>query len=127
MTKRTISFVQPNFQQGPKEFNAYYLPYSAGVILSYAMSFEHIKNSWTVDVPYDGYYGFKGTADNIGKLFVDGQKIIDLEGFRTTNPKVVKKFIKKGKHTIEVEVFNQPEMVRTIGNPIRQQTTCRTS
>jgi len=49
MTKRTISFVQPNFQQGPKEFNAYYLPYSAGVILSYAFSFEHISRAWAVD------------------------------------------------------------------------------
>lgn len=49
MTKRTISFVQPNFQQGPKEFNAYYLPYSAGVILSYAMGFEHIREAWAID------------------------------------------------------------------------------
>ena len=49
MTKRTISFVQPNFQQGPKEFNAYYLPYSAGVILSYAMGFEYIREAWAVD------------------------------------------------------------------------------
>ena len=49
MTKRTISFVQPNFQQGPKEFNAYYLPYSAGVILSYAMGFEHIRDTWAID------------------------------------------------------------------------------
>jgi tRNA A37 methylthiotransferase MiaB len=49
MTKRTISFVNPNFQQGPKEFNAYFLPYSAGVILSYALSFEHIKTAWEID------------------------------------------------------------------------------
>jgi len=49
VTKQTISFVQPNFQQGPKEFNAYYLPYSAGVILSYALSFEHINSKWKVD------------------------------------------------------------------------------
>ena len=33
-----VAWVQPNFQQGPKEFNAYYLPYSAGVIWSYAMA-----------------------------------------------------------------------------------------
>jgi len=46
MKKKKISFVQPNFQQGPKEFNAYYLPYSAGVILSYALSDEQIKESW---------------------------------------------------------------------------------
>ena len=38
MTKKTISFVQPNFQQGPKEFNAYYLPYSAGVVWSYSLA-----------------------------------------------------------------------------------------
>ena len=47
--KHTIAFVQPNLQQGPKEFNAYYLPYSAGVILSYAFGFEHIKNTWEID------------------------------------------------------------------------------
>jgi hypothetical protein len=49
MNKKRISFVQPNFQQGPKEFNAYYLPYSAGVILSYALGFEHIKSQWELD------------------------------------------------------------------------------
>lgn len=49
MIKKTISFVQPNFQQGPKDFNAYYLPYSAGVILSYALSFENINSVWSVD------------------------------------------------------------------------------
>jgi len=37
-----IAFVQPNFQQGPKEFNAYYLPYSAGVVWSYSYADEKI-------------------------------------------------------------------------------------
>jgi radical SAM superfamily enzyme YgiQ (UPF0313 family) len=49
MTKKKISFVQPNFQQGPKEFNAYYLPYSAGVILSYALASEKVNSAWEVD------------------------------------------------------------------------------
>ena len=49
MTKKKISFVQPNFQQGPKEFNAYYLPYSAGVILSYAFASERVRESWELD------------------------------------------------------------------------------
>ena len=48
MTKKKISFVQPNFQQGPREFNAYYLPYSAGVILSYAMDSKQVSNSWEI-------------------------------------------------------------------------------
>ena len=46
MKKKKISFVQPNFQQGPKEFNAYYLPYSAGIILSYSLNDAKIKESW---------------------------------------------------------------------------------
>jgi putative methyltransferase len=49
MTKKKISFVQPNFQQGPKEFNAYYLPYSAGVILSYALDSERVRDAWELD------------------------------------------------------------------------------
>jgi hypothetical protein len=49
MTKKKISFVQPNFQQGPKEFNAYYLPYSAGVILSYALASKKVSAVWELD------------------------------------------------------------------------------
>jgi tRNA A37 methylthiotransferase MiaB len=41
-----IAWVQPNFQQGPKEFNAHYLPYSAGVIWSYARSDEWIGQNF---------------------------------------------------------------------------------
>ena len=43
---KTIGFVQVNFRQGPVEYNAYYLPYSAGVILSYALSHAHIAEQW---------------------------------------------------------------------------------
>ena len=35
--QKTVSFVQVNFQQGPRELNAHYLPYTAGVILAYAL------------------------------------------------------------------------------------------
>jgi putative methyltransferase len=43
---KKISLVQPNFQQGPKEFNAYYLPYSAGVLWAYVNQFESIKSNY---------------------------------------------------------------------------------
>jgi radical SAM superfamily enzyme YgiQ (UPF0313 family) len=46
MQKTTVSFVNPNFQQGPKEFNAYYLPYSTGILWSYVQQFENIKNNF---------------------------------------------------------------------------------
>lgn len=35
--QKIVSFVQVNFQQGPRELNAHYLPYSAGVVLAYAL------------------------------------------------------------------------------------------
>ena len=46
MSKKKVSFVNPNFQQGPKEFNAYYLPYSCGVLWSYANQFPEISSNY---------------------------------------------------------------------------------
>jgi radical SAM superfamily enzyme YgiQ (UPF0313 family) len=44
MYKKKISFVNPNFNAGPKEFNAYYLPYTPAVLWCYASQFEHISS-----------------------------------------------------------------------------------
>ena len=46
MPKKIISFVSPNFQQGPKELNAYYLPYSPGVLWSYVNQFPEINQHY---------------------------------------------------------------------------------
>ena len=46
MRKKKISFVNPNFQQGPKEFNAYYLPYSPAILWSYVAQFKHITDNY---------------------------------------------------------------------------------
>jgi radical SAM superfamily enzyme YgiQ (UPF0313 family) len=46
MPKKKISFVNPNFQQGPKEFNAYYLPYSPAILWSYVAQFPHITENY---------------------------------------------------------------------------------
>ncbi len=46
--KTKIAWVQPNFQQGPKEFNAYYLPYSAGVVWSYSLYDPEIRDAFEV-------------------------------------------------------------------------------
>ena len=45
---KTIAWVQPNFQQGPQEFNAYYLPYSAGVVWSYSLQDPDIRQQFAV-------------------------------------------------------------------------------
>jgi radical SAM superfamily enzyme YgiQ (UPF0313 family) len=44
--KKIVSFVNPNFQQGPKEFNAYYLPYSPAVLWSYVVQFPEISENF---------------------------------------------------------------------------------
>jgi radical SAM superfamily enzyme YgiQ (UPF0313 family) len=46
--KTKIAWVQPNFQQGPQEFNAYYLPYSAGVVWSYSLQDPAIQQNFEV-------------------------------------------------------------------------------
>ena len=45
---KKIGFVQPNFQQGPKELNSFYLPYSAGVLLSYIFNDDFIKQNYEI-------------------------------------------------------------------------------
>jgi putative methyltransferase len=49
MSRKLISLIQPNFQQGPKEFNAHYLPYSVGVLWSYVQSFPKVKDNFELD------------------------------------------------------------------------------
>jgi radical SAM superfamily enzyme YgiQ (UPF0313 family) len=46
--KKTISFVNANFSQGPKELNAYYLPYSVGVLWSYVNQFDVIRDNFSL-------------------------------------------------------------------------------
>jgi putative methyltransferase len=46
---KKISLVQPNFQQGPKEFNAHYLPYSVGVLWSYVQTSQKVKDNYELD------------------------------------------------------------------------------
>ena len=74
------------------------------------------RNSWVIEAPYDGFYGFKSTVDNGGRILVDGNVIVSgglnqqnkgIFGFRTENPKTTKFFMSEGRHTISVEVENQ--------------------
>ena len=70
-------------------------------------------NSWDIDIPYDGFYGVRGTRDNTGRILIDGTEVSKLNGFSRENPDITKVFITKGRHTISVEVFNQPVITET--------------
>jgi len=67
LSKKNISLVQPNFQQGPKEFNAHYLPYSVGVLWSYVNQFDEIKNYYELDKIIWRRSNIKETAASLAK------------------------------------------------------------
>lgn len=69
---KKVSFVNPNFQQGPKEYNAYYLPYSPGIVWSYVNQFDSINQHyelgefiWRRD-PIEAAIDLLGDSDVIG-------------------------------------------------------------
>jgi len=62
-----LAWVQPNFQQGPKEFNAYYLPYSAGVIWSYSLADPAIRERFKVTEFLWRREAIEETADRLCK------------------------------------------------------------
>jgi len=72
---KKFSWVQPNFQQGPKEFNAHYLPYSAGVLWSYVNSFEHLREKYTLG----SFVWKRDSLDKSLELILDS----DIVGFST--------------------------------------------
>ena len=51
------------------------------------------SNSWNIEVPYDGFYGMKGTVDNGGRILVDGKVILQggyFTGARFAGPRTLK-------------------------------------
>jgi len=49
MTKKKVSFVQVNFQMGPKSCNSFHLPYSVGCLWAYASSHDSIKENFQLE------------------------------------------------------------------------------
>ncbi len=64
------------------------------------------ENTWPLEIPYDGFYGIKGTADNAGRILIDDQEVYKFKGFKNSSPKIEKVKLIAGKHTITVEVEN---------------------
>ena len=77
------------------------------------------QNSWTIDIPFDGFYGLKGTSDNSGRILIDGVEQVKggvyfgnsspvrLDGFGQNSPGTKKIFLTEGSHVIDVEVWNE--------------------
>jgi len=68
---------------------------------------------WEEDFPYTGEYVFRGMADNIGRMYLDNDLIMEAKHFRG-NPlpsNVIKKTVEAGVRRIKVELFNAPQKV----------------
>ncbi len=64
------------------------------------------SNSWDVDVPFRGYYKVRGEVDDIARIYVDGNLVLDLSrrvGKTNGSEKVL---LEKGSHKIKVDVEN---------------------
>ena len=80
------------------------------------------SNTWKLNIEFPGFYALKATADNGGRILVDGKerirgglisspksagKVGVLEGFTSNNPPYTKFYLDEGEHTITVEVENE--------------------
>jgi hypothetical protein len=72
---KTVSFVQVNFQLGPKDCNSYHLPYSVGCLWAYAYSHESIQRNFQL-----GHVTWR--RDPVEQV-VDVLKDSDVVGFST--------------------------------------------
>ncbi len=65
---------------------------------------------WEENFPHTGEYTFRGMADNIGKIYLDNDLVLEAKHFRGDPlPKnIVKKTIEEGLHKIRVDLYNIP-------------------
>ena len=91
---------------------------------------QEFTMEWEEDFPYDGDYIFRAQADNIGKYYLDNEKLIETVQFRQDQtPKVVKKNVKAGVHRIRIDIYNKPQYEKVVKNttpaPAQSTTTTR--
>jgi hypothetical protein len=73
---------------------------------------------WEENFPYDGEYVFRAQADNIGRYYLDNEKLIETTQFRADQtPKVAKKNVKAGVHRIRVDLYNVPIVQNSPSQP----------
>ncbi len=75
------------------------------------------RNSWKVELPYRGFYGVKGTADNFGRLFIDGVEVLGpdvdkkFDNYDNAAPKAKKILLEKKTVDITVEIENEKQLI----------------
>ncbi len=72
---------------------------------------------WEEDFPFDGDYVFRGQCDNVGKLYINNDPIVDLETWND-GPTPIKKTMTAGVHKIQLDLLNalEYEKIKRIKN-----------
>jgi len=71
---------------------------------------------WEEEFPYTGEYVFRAQADNLGRFYLDNQKLLETSEFRQDQtPKLAKRTVTAGVHRIRIDLYNEPiyEVVTT--------------
>jgi hypothetical protein len=81
------------------------------------------RNSWSIEIPYRGFYKFQAQRDNTARIYVDGKLAFDVttsgddkwvKSGLVNRVKSQKVFLEKGLHTISIELENTPQDTPTI-------------
>ena len=69
------------------------------------------KTSWKMSAPYAGYYTLKGTVEDVGKIFINGNEYKSLGGPEDKCKTIpsTKVYLSEGTHDIEVQVENKKD------------------
>ena len=68
------------------------------------------SNSWNVELPFRGFYGVQATADNAGRVLIDGIEVAKAQSYATETPEVTQVFLEAGTHKIDVQVSNYAQI-----------------
>lgn len=114
-TRENVTYFGPElFQFKDSRWSDYFNKYSVSSV--YPNIDEENENilgnttyKWTnVDFPVTDQYEISLLADNQATLYIDGVVVASSLGFKENSPSWVKVNVTKGKHDIEVVLFNNP-------------------
>jgi len=64
---------------------------------------------WEEEFPYAGEYVFRAQVDNLGRFYLDNQKLLETSEFRQNQtPKLAKRTVTAGVHRIRIDLYNEP-------------------
>jgi len=71
---------------------------------------QEFQMEWEEEFPYTGEYVFRAQADNIGRFYLDNEKLIQTVEFKQDQtPKLAKKTVTAGVHRIRIDLYNKPQ------------------